>query len=60
MPVFQALDCDCDWQEINRVIEAFAKAFFKYSPGPLLSSDAAYVLAYSVIMLNTVSIIRLL
>jgi hypothetical protein len=63
-----------DAQQINRVIEAFAKGYFEYrwirtirimlcrltillfcSPGPLANPDAAYVLSYSVIMLNTVT-----
>jgi len=40
-------------QQIARVIEKFSEAFYRACPGPLLSADAAYVLAYSVIMLNT-------
>ena len=40
-------------QQIGRIIEKFSEAFYRACPGPLLSADAAYVLAYSVIMLNT-------
>ena len=40
-------------QQIGRIMEAFSEAFYRACPGPLLSADAAYVLAYSVIMLNT-------
>ena len=40
-------------QQIGRIIEKFSSAFYHACPGPLLSADAAYVLAYSVIMLNT-------
>lgn len=40
-------------QLIDRIMEAFAKRFFEHSPGPLANADAAYVLSFSVIMLNT-------
>ena len=40
-------------QQIARIIEKFSAAFFRHCPGPLATADAAYVLAYSVIMLNT-------
>lgn len=40
-------------QQIARIIERFSNAYFAHCPGPLRSADAAYVLCYSVIMLNT-------
>ena len=40
-------------QQIARILEKFSLAFFQHCPGPLTTSDAAYVLAYAVIMLNT-------
>ncbi len=40
-------------QQISRVMEAFSAQFFAHSPGPLVNADAAFVLAFSVIMLNT-------
>ncbi|KAG8698119.1 GDP/GTP exchange factor for ARF [Ceratobasidium sp. 395] len=38
---------------IARITETFAKAFFDAGPVGIKSEDAVYVLAYSVIMLNT-------
>jgi len=40
-------------QKIDRVMEAFAQALFAANPGPFKSADAAFVLAFSIIMLNT-------
>eukprot|EP00962_Isochrysis_galbana_P020394 scaffold5945_cov82-Isochrysis_galbana.AAC.2 len=40
-------------QKIDRIMEAFAHAFYSANPGPLAHPDAAYVLAFSMIMLNT-------
>lgn len=41
-------------QQINRIAETFAKIYFVTAPKDLIKSeDAVYVLAYSVIMLNT-------
>ena len=40
-------------QEINRVMEAFAPVLYEQSPGDFASVDSAYIMAYSVIMLNT-------
>ncbi|KAJ0402624.1 hypothetical protein ATCC90586_010863 [Pythium insidiosum] len=42
-------------QKIDRLMEAFAKQFYAQcaSSGPLADADAAYVLAFSIIMLNT-------
>lgn len=35
------------------ILENFAKHFFEQSPGPLKHRDAAFVLSFSVILLNT-------
>ncbi|KAG9093300.1 GDP/GTP exchange factor for ARF [Ceratobasidium sp. UAMH 11750] len=40
-------------QPIARITETFAKAFFAAGPPGIKSEDAVFVLAYSVIMLNT-------
>jgi golgi-specific brefeldin A-resistance guanine nucleotide exchange factor 1 len=40
-------------QQIDRVMENFAKRFFESGPEEVHSADAAYVLAFSVVMLNT-------
>lgn len=40
-------------QQIDRIMENFAKKFFESGPEEVHSSDAAYVLAFSVVMLNT-------
>lgn len=40
-------------QKIDRIINAFGRAYFSTSPDVFAHEDAAYVLAYSVIMLNT-------
>ena len=40
-------------QKISRILEAFASRYHRQCPRPLASQDAAYVLSYSVIMLNT-------
>ncbi|XP_058753031.1 brefeldin A-inhibited guanine nucleotide-exchange protein 1-like isoform X1 [Vicia villosa] len=40
-------------QKIDRIMEKFAERFCKCSPSSFSSADTAYVLAYSVIMLNT-------
>ncbi|XP_022989285.1 brefeldin A-inhibited guanine nucleotide-exchange protein 1-like [Cucurbita maxima] len=40
-------------QKIDRIMEKFAERYCKCSPGSFTSADTAYVLAYSVIMLNT-------
>eukprot|EP00656_Telonema_subtile_P027852 TRINITY_DN3003_c0_g2_i2.p1 TRINITY_DN3003_c0_g2~~TRINITY_DN3003_c0_g2_i2.p1 ORF type:complete len:610 (-),score=173.59 TRINITY_DN3003_c0_g2_i2:126-1955(-) len=39
--------------QIDRIMQAFASQLFEHAPGPLANEDAAYVLAFSVIMLNT-------
>ncbi|KAE8702015.1 Brefeldin A-inhibited guanine nucleotide-exchange protein 3 [Hibiscus syriacus] len=40
-------------QKIDRIMEKFAERYCKCNPKAFISADAAYVLAYSVIMLNT-------
>ncbi|KAI8465270.1 MAG: hypothetical protein J3K34DRAFT_525495 [Monoraphidium minutum] len=40
-------------QKIDRLMEKFAARFIACNPGSFKSADVAYVLAYSVIMLNT-------
>ncbi|KAI4375753.1 hypothetical protein MLD38_013580 [Melastoma candidum] len=40
-------------QKIDRIMEKFAERFCKCNPESFSSADTAYVLAYSVIMLNT-------
>ncbi|KAK6155063.1 hypothetical protein DH2020_009311 [Rehmannia glutinosa] len=40
-------------QKIQRVLEAFAESYFEQSPDILVNKDAALLLSYSIIMLNT-------
>lgn len=40
-------------QKIDRIMEKFAERYCKCNPTVFTSADTAYVLAYSVIMLNT-------
>ena len=40
-------------QQIARITETFAEVYIASKPAEVKSQDAAYVLAYSVIMLNT-------
>ncbi|KAG8384670.1 hypothetical protein BUALT_Bualt04G0142100 [Buddleja alternifolia] len=40
-------------QKIQRVLEAFAESYFEQSPDILANKDAALLLSYSIIMLNT-------
>ena len=40
-------------QKISRFLEAFADAYFAANPSSVADADAAYVLSYSIIMLNT-------
>ena len=40
-------------QKIDRLMEKFAERFVSCNPDSFKSADVAYVLAYSVIMLNT-------
>ncbi len=40
-------------QKIDRLMEKFAERYVSCNPGAFKSADVCYVLAYSVIMLNT-------
>ncbi|XVE66471.1 hypothetical protein DITRI_Ditri08aG0082200 [Diplodiscus trichospermus] len=40
-------------QKIDRIMEKFAERYCKCNPNSFTSADTAYVLAYSVVMLNT-------
>lgn len=40
-------------QKIDRIMEKFAERFCKCNPNVFTSADTAYILAYSVILLNT-------
>ncbi|KAH9931014.1 Sec7-domain-containing protein [Fomitopsis serialis] len=40
-------------QQINRITETFAEVYIATEPAEVKSQDAVYVLAYSIIMLNT-------
>lgn len=40
-------------QKIDRIMEKFAERYCKCNPKAFSSADTAYVLAYSIIMLNT-------
>lgn len=40
-------------QKIDRIMEKFAERYCKCNPKAFISADTAYVLAYSVILLNT-------
>lgn len=40
-------------QKIDRIMEKFAERYCKCNPSSFTSADTAYVLAYSVILLNT-------
>lgn len=40
-------------QKIQRVLEAFSERYYEQSPQILIDKDAAFVLSYSIILLNT-------
>mmetsp|Transcript_14991 Transcript_14991/g.22554 ORF Transcript_14991/g.22554 Transcript_14991/m.22554 type:complete len:436 (-) Transcript_14991:7-1314(-) len=40
-------------QQIDRILEKFASRYHAQNPGVFLSADTAYVLSFSIIMLNT-------
>ena len=40
-------------QKIDRLMEMFAKCYVKHNPDTFANSDAAFILAFSIIMLNT-------
>jgi hypothetical protein len=48
-----AFDLPGEAQKIDRIMEAFAKKYVEQNPGKFKHEDAAYVLAFSIIMLNT-------
>jgi hypothetical protein len=51
--VLQGFRLPGEAQKIDRLMEKFAERFVSCNPGSFKSADVAYVLAYSVIMLNT-------
>ena len=40
-------------QKVDRIMQAFAGALYRDAPGPFVDTDAAYVCAFSLMMLNT-------
>ena len=52
-PFYETLGCLGEAQKIDRIMEKFAARYCKCNPKAFISADTAYVLAYSVIMLNT-------
>ena len=40
-------------QKINRIMESFGRHYYEQGQGVFANADAVYVLAYSVIILNT-------
>ena len=40
-------------QKIDRIMESFSAAYCSQNPSVFANSDAAYVLAFAIIMLNT-------
>ncbi|KAJ1966244.1 GDP/GTP exchange factor for ARF [Dipsacomyces acuminosporus] len=40
-------------QQIERIMETFSEAYFASDPADVASKDAAFILAYAIIMLNT-------
>ena len=52
-PIPLSLRLPGEAQKIDRLMEKFAERFVKCNPASFKSADVAYVLAYSVIMLNT-------
>ena len=40
-------------QQIERVMNSFASVYFASNPTDVANEDAAFILAYSIIMLNT-------
>ena len=51
--VFAAMGLPGEAQKIDRVVGAFASAYFRDAPGPFADADAAHVAAFSLILLNT-------
>ena len=50
---FAALKMPGEAQKVDRVMQAFAHAYYRDEPGPFASEKAAYVMAFSLMMLNT-------
>ena len=40
-------------QKIDRIMECFASRLYRQNPGPFVEADAAFVLAFATVMLNT-------
>ncbi|KAL1515015.1 hypothetical protein AB1Y20_004083 [Prymnesium parvum] len=51
--VFAALKMPGEAQKVDRVMQAFAHAYYRDEPGPFASEKAAYVMSFSLMMLNT-------
>ena len=51
--IFGALHMPGEAQKVDRIMQAFAAALFRDAPGPFVDADAAYVCAFSLMMLNT-------
>ena len=51
--IFGALHMPGEAQKVDRIMEAFAAALYRDAPGPFVDADAAYVCAFSLMMLNT-------
>ena len=53
MSLLQGFRLPGEAQKIDRLMEKFAERYVSCNPGAFKSADVCYVLAYSVIMLNT-------
>ena len=51
--VFGALHMPGEAQKVDRIMGAFASALHRDAPAPFADADAAYVMAFSLMMLNT-------
>lgn len=50
---FAALHMPGEAQKVDRVMQAFAAALYRDAPGPFADAKAAYVMAFSTMLLNT-------
>jgi len=50
---FAAIHVPGEAQKVDRVIHAFATAYYRQEPGPFVDATAAYVAAFSTMLLNT-------
>ena len=50
---FAALHMPGEAQKVDRVMQAFAAALHRDAPGPFVDAKAAYVMAFSAMLLNT-------